>query len=292
MKKTLIMLRGLPASGKTTWALDAQSDLAKLGDKVVIVCKDDIRAALGKPWSQEIEKEVIKIRNANIHGAFAQGANVVISADTNFGRHENDLSNIAKGCKAYFEVKDFTNVPLDVCLDRDSKRANAVGEKVIKDMYNKYIAVNLPPKPYVADWEKPIALICDLDGTLAIHQGRSPYEYDKCDTDKVNEVVANIVSMHRRLGGYTILYVSGREDSCREKTQEWLNKAGLWHPNTHLLMRKTGDMRNDAIVKLELFDNEIRTWYNVRFVLDDRDRVVKMWRSLGLTCLQVAEGNF
>lgn len=42
----------------------------------------------------------------------------------------------------------------------------------------------------------------------------------------------------------------------------------------------------------ELFDRHARDEYRVLVVLDDRKQVVDMWRSLGLTCLQVAEGNF
>ena len=59
-----------------------------------------------------------------------------------------------------------------------------------------------------------------------------------------------------------------------------------------LLMRKDNDDRKDSIVKKEIYDNEILGKYNVLFVLDDRDQVVKLWRSLGLVCLQVANGDF
>jgi adenylate cyclase class IV len=57
-------------------------------------------------------------------------------------------------------------------------------------------------------------------------------------------------------------------------------------------MRKTGDNRPDNIVKKEIFDSNIKNNYYIEFVLDDRNKVVKMWRELGLTCLQVADGNF
>ena len=57
-------------------------------------------------------------------------------------------------------------------------------------------------------------------------------------------------------------------------------------------MRKQHDNRADWIVKKELFVDEISNIYDVKFVLDDRQQVVDMWRSLGLTCFQVAEGNF
>lgn len=59
-----------------------------------------------------------------------------------------------------------------------------------------------------------------------------------------------------------------------------------------LYMRPEGDVRKDTEIKREIFDNYIRDKYRVLFVLDDRNSVVKMWRDLGLKCLQVAEGDF
>ena len=61
---------------------------------------------------------------------------------------------------------------------------------------------------------------------------------------------------------------------------------------TALHMRRAGDARKDSVVKRELFDAHVRDRYNVRRVYDDRNQVVDMWRSLGLACLAVAEGNF
>lgn len=57
-------------------------------------------------------------------------------------------------------------------------------------------------------------------------------------------------------------------------------------------MRKTGDFRNDAIVKSEIFDREFRGKWNIVCCIDDRDRVVKKYRDMGLTVLQCAYGDF
>ena len=57
-------------------------------------------------------------------------------------------------------------------------------------------------------------------------------------------------------------------------------------------MRKEKDYRQDAIIKQEIYENEIEGKYNIHFVLDDRDQVVAMWRKKGLTCLQVDYGDF
>jgi hypothetical protein len=57
-------------------------------------------------------------------------------------------------------------------------------------------------------------------------------------------------------------------------------------------MRKTDDNRKDCIVKKEIYETFIKDKYNVLFVMDDRNQVVNMWREQGLTCFQVADGNF
>jgi hypothetical protein len=57
-------------------------------------------------------------------------------------------------------------------------------------------------------------------------------------------------------------------------------------------MHAAADMRKDSVVKQELFERFVRDKYNISFILDDRQQVVDMWRGLGLTVFQVAEGDF
>jgi len=85
--------------------------------------------------------------------------------------------------------------------------------------------------------------------------------------------------------------ISGREEKFRAISQLWLN-AHLGSFES-LLMRSDGDNRPDEIVKHEIYLNKIEGVYDVQFVVDDRNRVVKMWRNvLGLTCLQVRDGDY
>jgi hypothetical protein len=136
---------------------------------------------------------------------------------------------------------------------------------------------------------KPDAIICDIDGTLAHRKDRSPYDYSRVSEDRVDIDIRDLIFCMYD-AGTTILLISAREDSCEEATKDWLENNLV--PYKYLYMRKSGDFRKDSIVKQELFDEYIRNNYTVRFVLDDRDQVVKMWRDLGLKCLQVAEGAF
>lgn len=131
-------------------------------------------------------------------------------------------------------------------------------------------------------------VIVDIDGTVALHPNRGHHDYHLVSTDIPNLPVCDLV--RNLVGRYVIIYVSGRPLSCREDTENWIMNNSL--PLGPLYMRRTGDYRPDNIVKKEIYDNHIAGRYDIAFALDDRDRVVSMWRELGITCLQVAEGNF
>jgi predicted kinase len=288
----ILMLKGLPASGKSTYAKELVS---RGGWKRVN--KDDLRAMLddGK-WSKGNEKFVVEVRDSIIIDAVVFGQYSVVVDDTNFNPvHEKTLRQIADELKLPFEVL-FIDTPLAECIARDRLRLDPVGEKVIKDMYNQY----LKPEPtvYIPPTDGQIAIIADLDGTLAhgINMTRKPYEWNKVGTDTVDETVAGIVRTYHKSDimedapTVSIILMSGRDESCRIETIKWLRANNI--PFDALFMRPEGDKRKDTIVKKELFENHVRDKYQVLFVLDDRNSVVEMWREMGLKVLQVADGDF
>ncbi|GAA5193943.1 hypothetical protein GCM10023322_57100 [Rugosimonospora acidiphila] len=135
----------------------------------------------------------------------------------------------------------------------------------------------------------------DVDGTVALmgkgEPGRRrPFEWHRVGEDDPNQPVIDLVEILR--AHYPIVYVSGRDEVCRHATQRWLERHGAIRPGEPLFMRPAGDSRPDDQVKLEIYKRDIEPRYRVVYVLDDRDRVVRAWRSVGLTVLQVAEGNF
>jgi hypothetical protein len=137
---------------------------------------------------------------------------------------------------------------------------------------------------------KKNTIICDLDGTLAIIGDRSPYDGSSCDKDIPNwPVIRCVLAMYA--AGYNIVFLSGRQDKYRAPTEFFIKK---WLPDLpyELFMRQTGDNRKDSIIKQELYDANVRDRCEVLFVLDDRNQVVDFWRSIGLTCFQVAPGDF
>ncbi len=148
----------------------------------------------------------------------------------------------------------------------------------------------LPPEmvPYAYTDGLPSVILCDLDGTAAIITDRSPYDGARCGQDtpceEVRQILEKLALYHRPV------YMSGRDETHKEASLAWLQRHEF--PPGDLHMRAANDKRPDEWVKLDLFDREIRGKFNVFLVLDDRDKVVKMWRALGLKCLQVEPGDF
>jgi hypothetical protein len=135
----------------------------------------------------------------------------------------------------------------------------------------------------------------DIDGTVAKMGVRDPFDETRVHEDQPHVDVIDLVQI-LQLRGYRVIFMSGRTSACRAETERWLNfhykgNSGMYYYD-HLYMRAKGDGRPDHVVKLELFDKYIRHVYDVRYVLDDRNKVVEMWRSIGLRVLQVAPGAF
>lgn len=120
-------------------------------------------------------------------------------------------------------------------------------------------------------------------------QRRSPFDWDQVGTDAAN---APVIAVAQALAdaGYAIVVVSGRDAVCRTDSEQWL-RENLQRPFT-LYMRAGGDYRRDEVVKRELWETHIKGKQDVRLAFDDRDRCVKLWRSLGIPTFQVAEGDF
>ena len=296
---SLTITRGLPASGKTTWAKE---------QGLVRVNRDDLRRMMhgGRVADDALrgraEKEVTQAHHAAIDALLLGGADVVCD-DTNLrARVVRELAELAAKHGASFVVRDFTDVPVDECVRRDALRESDshVGEEAIRSMHQRYVAGRALPLPlpvldttgvtYEPPPDAPRVVLVDIDGTVALIDDRSPYDVSRVRFDLPNApVIAAVRAMHA--AGHEIVFCSGRTDDCRDDTAAWLDEhVGV--PYAGLFMRATGDQRRDSIVKQEIFDKEIRSRYHVVGVFDDRQQVVRMWRALGLTVFQVADGNF
>lgn len=286
-----IMCKGLPGSGKSRWA--EEQVLNTQAGQAVRVNRDLLRLMLhADRWKgSKTEKPTVAARDAIIKAMMVRKTALIICDDTNLAPSvEFDLRALADEGGYTFEIKDFTDVPLKTCVERDLKRDRSVGKDVIVGMHNKFLT-GAPADP--PEWILGAAdvVLVDVDGTLARMDGRSPYEWQRVGEDAPIQPIIRLIEVLRRQG-LQMVFVSGRDGSCRSETEQWLKTHAFKDHGEQLLMRPAGDTRPDSIVKREIYDASISGHYNVAWVLDDRNQVVDMWRSLGLTCLQVAPGDF
>lgn len=303
MKKVIIP-RGIPGSGKTTW-VKAQLATHPPGTAVRI-SNDDLSFMLyGQPWgtfffSDATRETLHNLRISMLQTFLKQDAITHVYVDnTNLATPTvKSLQEIALRYDAEFIVDDqFLAIDIEECIDRDSKRDAPVGGDVIRKMAKQtdrikpWVVPEVPIiEPYVFDHPgTPYAILVDIDGTLAHMGDRSPYEWSRVGEDTIDENVRSIVN-HAHADSHVII-LSGRDGSCFSETREWLHANDVKFDA--LLMREAGDMRPDWIIKNEIFQDKIAGKYRIRYVLDDRDQVVELWRNkLGLPTYQVADGAF
>jgi predicted kinase len=279
MTLQLILTKGLPASGKTTWAKDYvanRNDTANL-------CKDDLRLQL--PTTKKREKQVIQVRDILTEHYLSIGLSVIWS-DTNLNpTHERRAQELAAKHGAIVKIQDFTHVPMEECIQRDLKRLNSVGQQVIRQMYYDYL---FQPETPIIEPDRPTCYLVDVDGTLAINTTRPFFAWERVGEDSPNPTVIQLVQQLAQQ--HQILVLSGRSAVCRSQTIDWLDRYQI--PHQQLLMRAADDFRSDDIIKSELYDTHIRDQFTVLGVIDDRPKVCRMWRQLGLSVFQVGNPDY
>lgn len=279
----IIMMRGLPASGKSTKAKEivAQGNWVRLN-------RDLLREMMHfNKWTGKNEAITVKAEKTLARYYLSTGTSVVID-DTNLGdKHRQLWSGIAQEYSAKFEVVT-CDTPIDECIKRDSVREKRVGDHVIKGMALQY-GLYQPKKGFV---------LCDIDGTVADCEHRRHYVSDKESKDwqsffdnmmgdlpRLN-VVAQVTG--KILAGYELIFVTARPDNYRAMTVEWLREnVGLDHFT--VIMRHSGDTRPDTDVKEQMYKTYFEK-YLVDCVFDDRPSVINMWRNNGLEVIDVGNG--
>lgn len=300
----LLILVGAPGSGKSTFA----RYFIRTEDNWVRVNRDDFRLmqfgdSLMSPFYEE---RITKMVEASVIALLKNRTNVIIDATNSSLRSLEDM------VRTYTEYADISfkvfDLPVEELVKRCDKRCEQTGKFIPKSAIEKHVTqlqytkekFDFKPIPRALketsityadqDTSLPKAVICDLDGTLSLLNGRDPYNASTADQDLLNTPVAMVLKMVKQQG-YKVILLSGRENAYREPTERFLAKYQIDYDL--LLMRDTNDYRKDNIIKKELFLEEIQGKYFVEFLLDDRNQVVDMWRrELALPCFQVNYGDF
>lgn len=301
MSQVLFIVRGIPASGKSSFALQwvSQDPINRAR-----VNRDDLRfATFGKyVLPHELETVITKMEYALISTLLASGKSVIVDNMNLRAKYLKPYLELAKRAEVQVLHKDFP-VEYNEAIRRNAERERKVPEDVIKRIYESFIRKGSFPKfpvleelkssfePYAADTSKESAYIFDIDGTLALMLDRGPFEWAKVINDLPNEPVIHMAQLLHKLG-HKIIITSGRDSICREDTEIWLYNHGVVYEA--LYMRPEGSGDKDTVVKLAIFNEYIRDNYYVRGVFDDRLMVSKLWHEMGLPLFRVGdpEANF
>jgi predicted kinase len=301
----LILALGISGSGKTTWAKQwVKEDPIRR----VRLNYDDIRCMLGEYWVPEREPLVKYIFDKSLVEAMELGYDIVIDNMSNLNsKHQAEYAKLVEShndvyTQSQYEIEHkWFITSVDVCIERDKNREVSVGEKVIRQQWRKYRneIIQHGIKEMLSNQVKnnpmlPHCILVDMDATLCFNTNGRPFYGPGADVgmrdDIPNTNVIDLVKAYCTAYNCDLIILTGRDESCREATMDWLNEHDL-HP-TELLMRPDGSyLRGDEQKKL-IYEIKIKDKYNVDFVIDDSDKVVKMYRDLGLTVLQPNEGKF
>ena len=294
---TLHVMRGVSGSGKTTFTetLDA-----------VRVSRDEIRRELtGDPGKfagdNKFESQVTKLEQDRVRELLIRRNDVVIDDTNLIDRFARNWLDMAYDYGHDYQVHVMRGY-YDTFVTRNANRPEheQVPESVIASQYAKFEKMrDIEPEHPFVDWTPveydptlPEIVTFDIDGTLALCPAEfSVYDPKHYPHDELNTPVAcTLDALESAVHAFNRYGFSGRSEDHRKATEEWLGDHFIGFNG--LFMRKSGDKRRDDVVKVELFNENIRGKFNVLMHFDDRDRVVDALRSIGLTVFQVAPGDF
>lgn len=283
----MIIMRGLPASGKSTLAKQLMEDSGNL----VRINKDLLRTMLHFDKFSGKNESLTRLAAFVVTECFLTAGKSVIIDDTNLNpKTLQNWVDLAKHHEAKIEYQDI-ETPVEECIARDASREKHVGKTVIQKMALQY-------KDYLKG-EKVV--VCDLDGTLCDIKHRLHFVkgvekkdwkgfFENIPGDFVRpEVYHDLLEV--LLSGekpYKLILVSARPEDHRKATEKWL-EDNFSYEYTALIMREAHDSRPDTEVKSDIYDKYLRKLDIVK-IFDDRPSVIRMWREKGLEVEDVGGG--
>lgn len=299
-KQSMLILSGLPAAGKT---MEALRWVAEDKDHRERISYNDLRTP-GWTWSRADEYRMkARAREQVIH-AIGAGKSVVID-NCNLKQESVDRwITLARAAGLPYEVVRI-ETQIDECIARDRNRGTArVGRAVIDDMALRNGIIDWSDKVrYKRDF-----IIVDIDGTVSDTAWRTHLVkiipgvreekdwksfHTSCGDDAPIRPILELVRLSGQL--YDIIIITGRPvDLCGVQTEEWLYQHMPDFPVRHLFMAPRWSPsehgREAHIFKAGVLKHLPKE--RIAYIFEDRSSVVKMWRTYGLTCLQVADGEF
>lgn len=290
----LIVLQGCPCSGKSTWAKEYLKD-----NEAVYVNRDSIRCELnGGKYTLKKEDKVTALETFRVIEGLDKGSDVIVDATNLNPKTIKKWQRLADLKGAEINFKEFY-VPIEEAIKRSKARKAEGGlyisKAVMTSFYKKYYPERL--KEELTDKRKILkpdftlhpAVICDLDGTLALHQGRDPFDWASIFEDAIDPRLEQILKDYC-YQGVAIIFVTGRPERARAATEKWLFDHELY--SYKLYMRADNDFSHGDDYKRKVYNDHIKGDYDVYCVFEDSNKCVKMWREEGLLTCQVENSDY
>ena len=301
-EQELKLTRGIPASGKSTYAIQWVTEDPENRARVN---RDDIRWELFQEYHptptkrlniKQKEAMVTEVEHNRINEYLAAGKSVVADNTHLNPKAFKTYSALASANGVRLTHKDFP-IEIDEALRRNAARDKKVPEEVIRRMYKNYLSpsgeFHLFPgdytvKSFVKPNERRHAIIFDMDGTLADvssirHFVRGKFRnFDAFHRSSLwvpphDSVLEMAFDTHK--AGMKIVIVTARSGLYREVTQAWLDKYNV--PYDNIYMRPEGDSRKDSIVKAEILKSILED-YDIVHCVDDNPNVAQVWKDAGI----------
>lgn len=308
-KPIMLVLSGLPGSGKSRYRREW---IAEDPEWRRYINYDELRIEMfGSNWKwNRKDEEAMKGEAYNQASQWLEKGYAACIDNTNLSRNVRAVWSELGRRFGVDVVQHEIDVPVATCVERDRGRLTREGGRVGMGVIN-----NMALRYGFVDWSEVPGdfVIVDIDGTIAdcghrLHHIKPeghrlgctqsepcyclkknwPAFFSEVHLDKPIPNIARLVWEY--FSHYNVLYVTGRDTSIAVQTEDWLIKHGFMFNGAWLFMRQSGDNRQDTEVKGEIL--EMLPKDRIRFVLDDRDRVVEMYRAAGLTVLQPAKGSY
>ena len=304
---------GISGSGKSTYSkqfVDNNSSWLRINRDELR--KSILNISLKEYWNwntndiNRIESIVTTMQTSAINVGLKNNWNLIIDNTNLKLSYINSILNILKDYNVEVSFK-FIDCSLQQAIINNHYRVDdKVGENIIKQQYEDLknlkkifdfsTIYNYTKETQVINKQNdnlPKCILVDIDGTIADKGDRNPFDWNKVHLDIPRKYVINIINVLSE--SYEVIFMSGRDEVCRESTIEWIKTHLRLNNNDtfKLFMRANKDQRKDSIVKKELYKNYIENNYFVEMIFDDRNQVVDMWRQeLGLPVCQVNYGDF
>lgn len=299
----IIFTRGLPASGKSTWA---KAWVAADPENRVRINKDTIRHELFGDATRHDKTAsglVAAEENNQIQKAVKAGKDIIldntyvitpqVTKKLKFLRNLKGVQNITH--------RDFP-ITLEEAKRRNSQRERQVPEEIM-DGFSKFLGPKgqfpvfpgtYPTTPVVLPETKNPTYAFDMDGTLVdtrdvVHwvQRDKDRDYDSfhrlSEFSPANESV-KAIALSAKKRGYSVIITTARSEDYRETTQKWLDDHNV--PYDNIFMRPRTDSRPDYFIKKDMFAI-ITEHYRILKVVDDNPQAIQAWKEVGASVIEI-----